>query len=74
MHLNGELAMIQARAAGLGRRVVANEGWLVGGFLADGPISPRRYLAMAEQQKRLQREFFALTQRLLTDAPLRPVA
>ena len=74
MQLSGELALVQVRAAGLGRRVVANESWLVGGFLMDRPLNPQRYLDRAEQQKRLQREFLALTKRLLTDAPLQPVA
>ena len=74
MRLDGELAAVQARAMGLGLRVVANEGWLVGGFLADELVDPRRYLALAEHQQVLQRQLFALTQRLLTDAPLRPVA
>ena len=74
MQLNGELAVIQMRAAGLGMRVAANEGWLVRGFLTDGLLSPQRYLDRAEQQKRLQREFLALTQRLLVHSPLLPVA
>ena len=74
MRLDGELAVVQARAAGLGLRVVANDGWLVSGFLADATLNPRRYLALAEQQQALRRALFALTERLLTDAPLRPVA
>ena len=74
MQLDGELAVVQARAAWLGLRVVANDGWLVCGFLADATRNPRRYLALAEQQQALRRALFALTERLLTDAPLRPVA
>ena len=74
MQLIGELAVIQVQAAGLGLRVAKNEGWLVAGFLGEAVVDPRRYLARAEQQKRLQREFLALTKRLLIDAPLLPVA
>ena len=74
MQLDGELAMVQARAVGLGRRAMANEAWLAGGFLADQWMTPQRYLARAEEHKALQRQLFALTERLLTDAPLRPVA
>ena len=74
MRLNGELAAVQARLGELGPRAMANEAWLAGGFLADRRFTPQRYLARAEGHKALQRRLFALTERLLTDAPLRPVA
>ena len=74
MRLNGELAVVQARVGELGLRVVANEAWLASGFLADERITPRRYLVRAEEHKALRQRMFALTERLLSDAPLRPVA
>ena len=74
MQLDGELAVVQARAVGLGQRVLANEGWIAGGFLVDGAADPQRYVALAEQQRALQRRRFALTPRLLTDAALGPIA
>ena len=73
MQLDGEVAVVQAREAGLGLRVVANEGWLVGGFLADGTVNPQRDVALAERQKALRRALLALTAGLLPDARLRPV-
>ena len=74
MQLQGDLAVVQARATELGLRVVADECWLVRGFLAEATLSPRRYLDLAERHKALQRQLFALTARLLTDAPPRLVA
>ena len=74
MQLDGELAVVQARAAGLGLRVVANDGWLVSGLLADATLNPRRYLALAEQEQALRRALLALTERLLNDAAVRTVA
>ena len=72
--VNGDLAMVQAEAARLGVRAIANEGWLAHGFLADAAFTPQRYLDAAAQQKDLQRVLFGLTEVLLTRAPLRPVA
>ncbi len=72
--VNGDLAMVQAEAARLGLQAIANEGWLVGGFLADAAFTPRRYLDAAARQRDLQRALFALTEALLTRGPLRLVA
>lgn len=69
-----DLAMVQAEAARLGLRALASEGWLSGGFLADAAFTPQRYLDAAKRQQELQRVLFALTEALLTRAPLRPVA
>jgi len=74
MRLDGDLAMVQVRVADLGRRIDADERWLVRGFLADGGLSPQRYLARAERHKVRQRELLQLTKRLLMDAPPRIVA
>jgi hypothetical protein len=72
--VNRDLVMVQAEAARLGLRAIASEGWLVGGFLADATFTPQRYLDAAKRQHELQRVLFALTEALLTMAPLRLVA
>ncbi len=74
MRLDGELAAVQARASVLGLRVAADQAWLVGGFLADGVLEPRRYLARAERHQARQRQLLALTRRLLEAAPPLPAA
>ena len=72
--VRGTLAVVQAQAAVLGLQVADQERWLAGGFLRDGMPAPRAYLGLAARHKVLRRELLALTQRLLTEAPLRPVA
>ncbi len=72
--VDGEMALVQAEAARLGLQALANEGWLVGSFLADATFTPRRYLDAAARQRDLQRALFALTEILLTRGPLRRVA
>ena len=74
MRLDGELAAVQARASVLGLRVTAEQAWLVGGFLAEGVLEPRRYLARAEQHQVRQRQLLALTRRLLEAVSPRPAA
>jgi hypothetical protein len=69
MDIGSTLAVVRTRAALVGRSVLANEGWLAGGFLADERFSPQSYLLRAERQKELQRALFAMTERLLTEAP-----
>ena len=63
----GRMAVVREQAAALGRQVMANEGWLTGGFLADVRFTPEAYLDVAERQKSLQRMLFALTECLLSE-------
>ena len=72
--VHGGLALVQTQAAVLGLQVADQERWLVEGFLRDGVSAPCEYLRLAARHKVLRRELLALTQRLLTEAPLRPVA
>jgi hypothetical protein len=74
MNLGSSLSLVQTRAALLGERVLANEGWLAGGFLADECFTPQAYLLRAERQRELRRVLFAMTERLLVEAPLAFVA
>ncbi|MEA2510524.1 MAG: hypothetical protein QOF01_960 [Thermomicrobiales bacterium] len=67
MRIVAALPLVQTRAALLGERVLANENWLLGGFLADERFTPEAYLVLAEQQRDLQRALLALTARLLTE-------
>jgi hypothetical protein len=61
------LAVVREQAAALGREVMANEGWLTGGFLSDARFTPEAYLDVAERQRTLQRMLFALTECLLSE-------
>ena len=74
MHLDGKLAVVQAQAMALGARVVADQTWLTAGFLHDKTLSPARYLDLAARHKARERRLLALTERLLADAPMVPVA
>jgi hypothetical protein len=74
MHLDGELAAVQLRAARLGMRVVADERWLTGEFLRDALLDPQRYIDRAEEHKSRQRQLLTLTRRLLEIEPARLVA
>jgi hypothetical protein len=67
MDARGRLAVVQEQAATVGREVMANEGWLAGGFLSDKTFTPNVYLAVAERQKELQRTLLALTACLLSE-------
>jgi hypothetical protein len=74
MDNQGHLAVIQARAAVLGSKAIANEEWLTKGFLGDTRFTPQRYLDEAERHKSIQRTLFALTEVLLIEARPRLVA
>jgi hypothetical protein len=74
MILDVELSLVQTRAALLGERVMANDGWLAGGFLADERFTPQAYLVRAERQRELRRVLHALTERLLVESALPFVA
>ena len=67
MGTRGRLAVVQEQAAAVGKQVMANEGWLSGGFLVDERFTPQTYLVLAERQKALQRTLFALTECLLSE-------
>ena len=72
--VNGQLALLQAQAGALGLRALANERWLVCGFLRDAFPPAGVYLARAQRYEVLRRQLLALTERLLTDAPPQLVA
>jgi hypothetical protein len=74
MILDNSLLVVQTRAALLGERVMANDGWLAGGFLSDERFTPQGYLHRAERQRQLRRALYAMTERLLMEAPLPFVA
>lgn len=74
MALGLELSVVQTHAALLGERVMANDGWLAGGFLADDRFTPQTYLVRAERQRELRRVLHAMTERLLVESALPFVA
>jgi hypothetical protein len=74
MSLGIELSVVQTKAALLGERVLANDGWLAGGFLADERFTPQAYLVRAERQRELRRVLYEMTERLLVESALPFVA
>jgi hypothetical protein len=69
MAIDAGLALISIEAARLGERALANEAWLVGGFLADATFTPQGYLDAAERHRALQRVLFTFTELLLAHTP-----
>lgn len=72
--LHGHLAALQAKATLLAPRVIADERWLVAGFLGADMPSPKVYLAIAADHRARQRRLLAMTARLLEEASLAPIA